>query len=97
MTSLERSDEALHVSIDLWYPECWEIEITERLDVGILGYGIYMTGSEVATLFTIYADKHESVTEGIEAIRASENVQSASQMASGFRQTSIPKPRKCNA
>ncbi len=92
MPSPERSGEALHVSIDLWYPDCWEIEITERLDVGILGYGIYMTGSEVATLFTIHADDHESVTEGIEAIRASENVHSASEMASGFRQTSIPKP-----
>ncbi|WP_227380588.1 helix-turn-helix domain-containing protein [Haladaptatus halobius] len=92
MMSSEGSDEALQVSIGLWYPECWEIEITERLDIGILGYGIYMTGSEVATLFTIYADDHESVTEGIEAIRASEHVHSVSQMASGFRQASIPKP-----
>ncbi len=90
--SPERSDEALQVSLDLWYPECWEIKITERLDVGILGYGIYMTGGEVATLFTIYANNHESVTEGIEAIRASEQVRSVSQMATVFRQASIPKP-----
>lgn len=92
MASPEQSDEAVQVYIDLWYPDCWEIEITERFDIGILGYGIYMTGSEVATLFTVYADDHESVTEGIEAIRASENVHSVSQMASGFRQVSIPKP-----
>lgn len=92
MTSPDRSDEALQVSIDLWYPECWEIEITERLDVGILGYGIYMTGDEVATLFTIYADDQESVTKGIEAIRASKHVHSVAQMSSGFRQASIPKP-----
>ena len=92
MASPEQSDEALQVSIDLWYPDCWEIEITERLDVGILGYGIYMTGSEVVTLFTIYADDQESVTEGIEAIRTSEHVHSVSLMASGFRQASIPEP-----
>ncbi len=92
MASPKQSDEALQVYIDLWYPDCWEIEITERLNVGILGYGIYMTGSEVATLFTIYANDQESVTEGIEAIRTSEHVHSVSQMASGFRQTSVPKP-----
>lgn len=92
MLSPERSGEALQVYIDRWYPECWEIEITERLDAGILGYGISMTGGEVATLFTVYANNHESVTEGIEAIRASEHVYSVSQMASVFRQASIPKP-----
>ncbi len=92
MTSREQRDQALQVSLDLWYPECWEIELTGRLDVGLLGYGIYMTGSEVATLFTIYADDHESVTQGVEAIRAYEQVHSVSQMSSGFRQASIPKP-----
>jgi predicted DNA binding protein len=92
MTVSERSDEALYVSIDLWYPDCWEIEITERLDIGLLGYGIYTTGAEVATLFTIYADDRETISEGSEAIAKSEHVHSVSETVSGFRQTGLSKP-----
>lgn len=92
MTTSEQHDEALHLSIDLRYPDCWEIEITNQLDVGLLGYGIYMTGSNVATLFTIYADNQELITEGIEAVSAAEHVNSVSEIAPGFQQTAIRKP-----
>lgn len=92
MTVSERIDDALHVSIDLWYPDCWEIEITERLEIGLLGYGIYMTGEEVATLFTIYADEQETISKGIRAVSKSAHVHSVSETASGFRQPGIPQP-----
>ncbi|AUV83305.1 bacterio-opsin activator [Salinigranum rubrum] len=92
MTASERFADALHVSIDLWYPDCWEIEVTERLDVGLLGYGIYTTGEEVATLFTVYADEQETISRGVEAIAESEHVHSVSEMASVFRQTGLSKP-----
>lgn len=92
MTVSQGSDGALYVSIDLWYPDCWEIEVTDRVDIGLLGYGIYMTGDEVATLFTIYSNSHENIAEGIEAIVASSQVHSVSEMAPSFRQTTGPKP-----
>lgn len=92
MTASEGLNDALHVSIDLWYPDCWEITVTERFAVGLLGYGIYMTGEEVATLFTIYADEQETISEGITAVAESEHVHSVSETASGVRQTGIPRP-----
>lgn len=56
MTTTERTHNVLRVSIELWYPDCWEIEVTKQLDIGLLGYGIYMTGEEVTTPFRIYTD-----------------------------------------
>lgn len=51
-----------------------------------------MTGDEVATLFTIYANDQDTITEGIETVAASEQVYSVSEMAPGFKQTAVPKP-----
>ena len=92
MTVTENATEALRVSIDLWYPDCWEIQITERFDVGFLGYGIYMTGDEVATLFTIYANEQEAITEALNAITDMEPVYSVSEMAPNFQHTHVRKP-----
>ncbi|MFH5800136.1 helix-turn-helix domain-containing protein [Haladaptatus sp. CMAA 1911] len=92
MIGPENGEEILHVSIDLWYPDCWEIEVTEQVAAGFLGYGIYSTGDDVATLFTIYADDQETIAEGIEATNASKHVHSVSEMAPGFQRTTVSKP-----
>ena len=92
MTSSKQFDDGLFVSIDLWYPDCWEIAVTERIDVGLLGYGIYMTGEEVATLFSMYANDQVTIADGVEAVASSKHVHSVSEIASGFRRTTVPKP-----
>ncbi len=92
MTGSKKGEDTLHVSIDLWYPDCWEIKVTEQVAVGFLGYGIYSTGDDVATLFTIYADDKKTIAEGIEAANASKHVHSVSEMAPGFRRATVPKP-----
>ncbi|MCO8244968.1 MULTISPECIES: helix-turn-helix domain-containing protein [unclassified Haladaptatus] len=92
MTVPENPDEALRVSIDLWYPDCWEIQITDRFDVGFLGYGIYATGDEVSTLFTIYADERETITDALEAISGMDQIHSISEMAPMFQRTTVQRP-----
>lgn len=92
MSQPPNGDGALHVSIDLWYPDCWEIEITDRFDVGLLGYGIYATGDDVSTLFTMYAREVAVIEAALEAIRASPHVHSVSEMQPTIRQETVPRP-----
>ena len=98
MTGSDRTAErneaggALQVSLDLWYPDCWEIETTERLDVGLLGYGIYTTGERVTTLFTAYADDRAAIDEAIEDIAESPHVHAVSEINSTYRYATAPTP-----
>jgi predicted DNA binding protein len=83
---------ALQVTLDLWYPDCWEIETTERLDVGLLGYGIYTTGEWVTTLFTAYADDRAAIDEAVETIAGFEQVHAVSEVDSTYRYATVPAP-----
>lgn len=86
------TDGALQVSLDLWYPDCWEIETTERLDVGLLGYGIYTTGEWVTTLFTVYADDRATIDAAVEAVEGSPYVHAVSEINSTYRYATVPRP-----
>ena len=83
---------ALRLSLDLWSPDCWEIETTERLDVGLLGYGIYTTGEWVTTLFTVYADDRASIDAAVETVEASPHVHAVSEVDSTYRYATVPRP-----
>lgn len=88
----DETDGALQVSLDLWYPDCWEIETTQRLDVGLLGYGIYTTGEWVTTLFTAYADDQATIDEAVETVAASPHVHAVSEVGSTYRYATVPTP-----
>lgn len=87
-----RGEGALQVSLDLWYPECWEIETTERFDVGLLGYGIYTTGASVTTLFTVYADTQTAIDMAVGYVRDVEHVHEVSEMQPTYRHATTPVP-----
>jgi hypothetical protein len=80
------------VSLDLWYPECWEIETTERFDIGLLGYGIYTTGASVTTLFTVHADTQTAIDGAVGYIRDVPHVHEVSEMSPMYRHATTPVP-----
>ena len=92
MTTSTTSGGAFQVTLDLWYPECWEIQTTERLDVGLLGYGIYTTGERVTTLFTAYADDQATVDAAVETIADSPHVHAVSELNPTHRHATVPAP-----
>ena len=92
MTDTTSTDGALHVSLDLWYPDCWEIETTDRFDVGLLGYGIYTTGEWVTTLFTMHADTQAAIDPAIEYIADYPHVHEVSAMNPTYRHATVPEP-----
>lgn len=83
---------AVHVSLDLWYPDCWEIETTEQFDVGLLGYGIYTTGEWVTTLFTLHADRQSAIDPAIDYIEQYPHVHEVSEMNPTYRHATVPVP-----
>ncbi|WP_101297497.1 helix-turn-helix domain-containing protein [Halegenticoccus soli] len=93
MADTERDAAALRLTMEVWHPDCWVIETTERVDVGILGYGIYTNGGGRATsLFTVYADTQATIDDALAAIRASPHVHSVAAMTHNYRLDSPATP-----
>jgi predicted DNA binding protein len=65
------------LTLDLWHPNCWAIEATEKTSGGVLAHAIYNTPkANVATdsvngLFTAFADSTEELEELLAAIEDS--------------------------
>ncbi|GAB3422111.1 hypothetical protein GCM10027435_26420 [Haloparvum alkalitolerans] len=67
------------LTLDLWHPNCWAIEATERTSGGVLAHAIYNSPKtdadapqSVNGLFTAFGDSQEEVEELLDAIRASD-------------------------
>ncbi|WP_336037022.1 helix-turn-helix domain-containing protein [Halobacterium yunchengense] len=58
--------------LDLWHPNCWAIQATERTAGGILAHAVYDTpiasGSTVNGLFTAYGETEREVNALISAV-----------------------------
>lgn len=93
MDSTDDTHEALCVSLKVWHPDCWVIELTERLDIGLIGYGTRTRpDGRTTTLYTIYANTEEQITSAIAEIRRHPQVYTVSEVNQNHRQdtTSIP-------
>mgnify|MGYP005848656157 CR=1 FL=1 len=71
--------EGTRLTLDLWHPNCWAIEATERTGGGVLAHAIYntpkaqgSTPNSVNGLFTAFADTNEEVEALLDAIRESD-------------------------
>lgn len=86
-------DDALRLSLEVWHPNCWTIQTTKRIDVGILGYGIHTTQEgRATTLFTFYADEQCIIDDALEFVRASPHIDSVVEMSHNYRFKSIAPP-----
>ncbi|WP_254537422.1 helix-turn-helix domain-containing protein [Halomarina litorea] len=62
------------LTLDLWHPNCWAIEATERAGGGVLAHAIYTAptaGEAVNGLFTAYGDSEREVEALLGAVRES--------------------------
>ncbi|WP_137286562.1 helix-turn-helix domain-containing protein [Halorussus salinisoli] len=67
------------LTLDLWHPNCWAIEATERTGGGVLAHAIYDSplaragsSSSVRGLFTAFAEDDAEIESLLDAIRASD-------------------------
>ncbi|WP_435360154.1 helix-turn-helix domain-containing protein [Haloarchaeobius sp. DFWS5] len=61
----------VRVTLDIWHPNCWTLEVTEETDGGLLGHGVHTIDGRATGRFTAYGETTEDVDELIAAIDAS--------------------------
>jgi predicted DNA binding protein len=59
------------ITLEVWHPDCWTLQTTERVDAGLIGHGVYQHDGIVSGRFTAYADTTDRITELADAIEAS--------------------------
>ena len=83
----------VRVELGVEHPECWVIEVSEEVDVGLLGRGVYETGDRRANSHvTVFADRQPAVEEAMEVAEASPHTFSLGQMVAGPRQVAPTTP-----
>lgn len=59
------------VELEIWHPNCWTLNVTERADAGLIGNGVYKIGPEVRARLTAYADTVQALDHLEKEIEAS--------------------------
>jgi hypothetical protein len=77
----------------VWHPECWVIELTEQLDIGLIGYGTRARpDGRTTTLYTIYADTEAQIASATEDIRRHPQVFTVAEVNQNHRRDAISAP-----
>jgi hypothetical protein len=85
--------EAVRVSLEVWHPDCWVIEVTEELDVGVIGYGTRTRpDGRTTTLYTIYGNTETQLSSAIDRIRRHPQVFTVSEVTQNHRRDSMSAP-----
>ena len=72
MSEVERAASGLQLTLSIWHPDCWTLEVTEQTSGGLLAHAVYNTPNDlVKGLFTAYGDSTDDVESLIEATKSS--------------------------
>jgi predicted DNA binding protein len=75
----------LRLTLDIWHPNCWTLEVTEGKEGGLLGHGVYTAGDKATGRFTVYGHSTDAVDELIEEIRRSDRIDRVWTLGHDFR------------
>lgn len=59
------------LTLDIWHPDCWTLEVTDANDGGLLGHGVYTKADAATGRFTAYATSTTSLDTLCDAIDTS--------------------------
>lgn len=60
--------EGAHLTLSIWHPDCWTLQVTENAPGGLFGHGVYQVEDSVKGRFTVYADSEDELDSLIAAI-----------------------------
>ena len=80
----------LRVTLDIWHPDCWTLEVTEEVDGGLLGHGVYAIDGLATGRFTVYGETTAAVEELVDAARASSLTESVWEASARPTETPVP-------
>jgi predicted DNA binding protein len=58
----------VRVTLDIWHPDCWTLEVTEETGGGLLGHGVHTIQGRATGRFTAYGESHAVVDDLVAAI-----------------------------
>jgi hypothetical protein len=88
--SIDR-DGAMRVTVEVWHPNCWKLEISRRTAVGLLGHGCYSKEDGTTTAFTLYADETAVIENAVNVLTDSPAVYAVADMVGEYG-NGVPKP-----
>lgn len=81
------------LTLDIWHPNCWTLEVTSETPGGLFGHGVYKVGGKVKGRFTVYGETQSDLDEVIEAIETSPRTDSVWKMDHRYAaETETPTP-----
>ncbi|NGM70776.1 transcriptional regulator [Natronolimnobius sp. AArcel1] len=81
----DNTGELVHLSLNVWHPNCWTLQVTEDVEAGLLGHGAYETTGGVAKgLFTVYGDSADEVDSLITKTKESKLTRSVQEIQKVF-------------
>ncbi|MBX0296776.1 helix-turn-helix domain-containing protein [Haloarcula nitratireducens] len=89
------SAELLHVTVDLWHPDCWTLQTTRQVDVGLVGYRTMRNDTGATGQFGVYGESQDVVDGAIEAIQASSFTEAATRLSPAAALTGSVGPTTC--
>ncbi|WP_267640198.1 helix-turn-helix domain-containing protein [Haloarchaeobius amylolyticus] len=66
------NDTGVRVTLDIWHPRCWTLQVTDATDGGLLGHGVHTIEGQATGRFTAYGDTTAAVDELLAAIDAND-------------------------
>lgn len=63
--------ELLHITVDLWHPDCWTLQTTRQADAGLLGHGTMLNDTGATGQFDVYGESQDAVDGLVETVRES--------------------------
>jgi hypothetical protein len=67
--------ELIYVTVDMWHPDCWALQVTEGVDGGMFGYEMTLNTAEDAgelRLYRVYGRSHQATETIVENIQESD-------------------------
>ncbi|MFC5973107.1 helix-turn-helix domain-containing protein [Halomarina salina] len=71
MTSGAADRGGTRLTLDIWHPDCWTLEVTERVAAGLLGHGVHHVDGRAQGRFTAFADSSDDLAALLSAIEES--------------------------
>ena len=85
--------ETLRLTLAVWRPGCWVLDVTSQVDIGCLGDAIYThEDGRASTHYTLHSDEQAAIEQGLSLIRDHRSVNSISEMIHGYRHDSASTP-----
>lgn len=82
------SETGIHLTLDLWHPECWAIRATDRLPGGVLAHAIYDSSVSESTtvngIFTAFGETESEVEALLAEIESSSLTGSLNELQTRF-------------